>query len=117
MDDPKVIAGKYAKEINEAIDDAAQVATDAYEKINAEPPAYETKDAIKTLFDLTRIAIRGAADIARIPLQTKPDPRVLLLADHVSTVVRRGLLEATQVAAEAANVIDKDPMAPTGTNW
>ena len=112
MDDPKVIAGKYATEINEAIDDAAQVATDAYEKINAEPPAYETKDAIKTFFDLTRIAIRGAADIARIPLQTKPDPRVLLLADHVSTVVRRGLLEATQVAAEAANVIDKDPMAP-----
>ena len=112
MDDPKVIAGKYAKEVNEAIDEASKVATDAYDKINAEPPAYETKDAIKTFFDFTRIAIRSAADIARIPLQTKPDPRVLLLADHVSTVVRRGLLEATQVASEAADVIDKDPMSP-----
>ena len=74
MDDPKVIAGKYAKEVNEAIDGAAQVATDAYDKINADPPAYETKDAIKSFFDLTRIAIQGAADIARIPLQTTARP-------------------------------------------
>jgi hypothetical protein len=110
MDDPKVIAAKYAKEVNEAIDGASQVATEAYDKINADPPAYETKDAIKSLVDLTKIALQGAADIARIPLQTPPDPRVLLLADHITTVVRRGLLEATQVAAEAAALIDDDPM-------
>ena len=114
-DDPKTIAAKYAKEVNEAIDDAAQIATDAYAKINAkqlpnQPPTYGTQDAIKSLFDLTKVAIKGAADIARIPLQTKPDPRVLLLADHISTVVRRGLLEATQVAEDAATLIDQDPM-------
>lgn len=110
MDDPKVIASRYAKEVNEAIDGASLVATEAYDKINADPPAYETKDAIKSFYDLTRIAIQGAADIARIPLQTPPDPRVLLLADHITTVVRRGLLEATQVAADAAALIDDDPM-------
>jgi len=109
-DDPKVIAAKYAKEVNASIDDAAQVATDAYAKINAQPTStYGTQDAIKSFFDLTAIAIKGAADIARIPLQTKPDPRVLLLADHITTVVRRGLLESTQVAADAAELIDKDP--------
>ena len=37
MDDPKVIAARYAKEANEAIDGAAQVAKDAYDKINADP--------------------------------------------------------------------------------
>jgi len=120
MDDPKVIAAKYAKEVNASIDDAAQVATDAYAKINAQPTStYGTRDAIKSFFDLTTIAIKGAADIARIPLQTKPDPRVLLLADHITTVVRRGLLESTQVAADAAELIDKDPTGlidkdPTG---
>jgi hypothetical protein len=108
-DDPKTIAAKYAKEVNETIDGAAQVATDAYAKINAQPPTYGTQDAIKSLFDLTKVALKGAADIARIPLQTKPDPRVLLLADHISTVVRRGLLEATQVAEDATTLIDKDP--------
>ncbi len=71
--------------------------------------SYTTTDALKSFFDLSKIAIKSAADIARIPLQTKPDPRVLLLADHITTVVRRGLLEATQVAADAANVVDKDP--------
>ena len=50
--------------------------------------------------------------MARIPLQTPTDPRVMLLADHVTTVVSRGLLEATQVAGEAANVIDDEPMNP-----
>jgi hypothetical protein len=108
MDDPKVIAAKYAKEVNETIDDATQVATDAFTKINATPPAFETKDAIKSLFDLTKIAIQGAVDIARIPLQTTPDPKVLLLADHITTVVRRGVLEATQIAAAAANTLDED---------
>jgi len=108
-DDPKTIAAKYAKEVNETIDGAAHVANDAYEKINANPPMFGTQDAIKSLFDLTKVAIKGAADIARIPLQTKPDPRVLLLADHISTVVRRGLLEATQVAQDAATLIDQDP--------
>ncbi len=63
-DDPKTIAAKYAKEVNETIDGAAQVATDAYEKINAQPPTFGTQDAIKSLFDLTKVAIKGAADIA-----------------------------------------------------
>ncbi|BBX26511.1 hypothetical protein [Mycolicibacterium alvei] len=109
MDDPKVIAAKYAKEVNDTIDDAAKVANDAYAKINAQPSTFGTEDAIKSFFDMTRIAIKGAADIARIPLQSPPDARVLLLADHISTVIRRGLLETTQIAAEAANLIDKDP--------
>lgn len=109
MDDPKVIAAKYAKEVNASIDGAAQVANDAYAKINAQPSTFGTEDAIKSIFDMTRIAIKGAADIARIPLQSPPDARVLLLADHVTTVIRRGVLEATQVAAEAANLVDKNP--------
>ncbi|CQD12078.1 hypothetical protein A5731_25515 [Mycolicibacterium conceptionense] len=109
MDDPELIAAKYAKEVNDTIDGAAQVANEAYAKINAEPSTFGTRDAIKSLSDLTKIAIKGAADIARIPLQSPPDPRVLLLADHITTVIRRGLLEATEVATEAANLVDKDP--------
>jgi hypothetical protein len=106
MDDPKVIAARLAKEATDTIDDAAKVATDAFDKINAD--AYTANEAAKSLFELTRVMIKGAADIARIPLQTPPDPRVLLLADHITTVVRRGLLEATQVASDAWDLIDSD---------
>jgi hypothetical protein len=117
MDDPKVIAGKYAKEVNEAIDGAARVATDAYDKINADPPAYETKDAIKSLFDLTRIAIQGAADIARIPLQTTPDPRVLLLADHITTVCVVASLKPLRSPPKRQISSTTIQRTSTGTNW
>ena len=108
MDDPKVIAARVAKEATEAVDEAAKVATDAFNKINSpdEYGEYTPKDAAKSVFDLARIAITGAFDMARIPLQTQPDPRVMLLADHITTVVRRGLLEATQVASESWDLFD-----------
>ncbi|MCZ8379047.1 hypothetical protein O6P37_09255 [Mycobacterium sp. CPCC 205372] len=102
MDDPKVIAAKVAARASATVDEAAKVAIDAATRINDDDKTnFTPDDAAKSLFEMTRIAIRGAADIARIPLQTPPDPKVLLLADHVSTVVRRGLLEASQVAEEA----------------
>ena len=83
MNDPKVIAARYAKEANEAIDGAAQVAKDAYDKINADPPTFDTKDAIKTFVELTRIAIQGrrrhgphsAADPDRSPGDAARRPR------------------------------------------
>ena len=82
MDDPKVIAARVAKEANEAVDEAAKVAIEAFDKINSpdEFGEYTAKDAIKSVIDLARIAITGAFDMARIPLQTQPDPRVMLLA-------------------------------------
>jgi hypothetical protein len=111
MDDPKVIAGKVAARASASVDEAVKVATAAADKINAEPPTFTPDDAAASFFEMTRIAIRGASDIARIPLQTPPDPKILLLADHLSTVVRRGLLEASRVAEEtvAAFADKKDP--------
>ncbi|MCW2687748.1 MAG: hypothetical protein JWR37_2638 [Mycobacterium sp.] len=110
MDDPKVIAARVAKEATETVDDAAKVATDAFNKINhpEQYGEYTAKEATRSVFELARIAIKGAADMARIPLQTQPDPRVMLLADHITTVVRRGLLEATQVASDACDLVDDD---------
>lgn len=108
MDDPKIIAGRVAKEATETVDEAAKVATDAFNKIN-DPKTYgeyTAKEATKSFFEMARIAIKGAADLARIPLQTQPDPRVMLLADHITTVVRRGLLESTLVASEAWDLVD-----------
>lgn len=102
MDDPKVIAAKIAARASATVDEAAKVAVDAATKINdSDKTNYTADDAAASLFEMTRIAIRGIADIARIPLQTQPDPKVLLLADHLSTVVRRGLLEASQVAEDS----------------
>ncbi|MDO3637659.1 hypothetical protein [Mycolicibacterium arseniciresistens] len=102
MDDPKVIAAKIAARASATVDEAAKVAVDAANKINDNDTTnFTPDDAAASLFEMTRIAIRGASDIARIPLQTAPDPKVLLLADHLSTVVRRGLLEATRVAEDS----------------
>lgn len=102
MDDPKVIAAKIAARASATVDEAAKVAIDAANKINDNDTTnFTPDDAAASLFEMTRIAIRGASDIARIPLQTQPDPKVLLLADHLSTVVRRGLLEATRVAEDS----------------
>lgn len=107
MDDPKVITAKMAARASAAVDEAAKVATDAAAKINDGNPAtqFTADDAAKSMFELTRIALRGAADVARVPLQTAPDPKILLLADHLSTVVRRGLLEATQIAEETLTAL------------
>ena len=108
MTDPKIIAARVAKEATETVDDAAKVATQAFNKINhpQQYGEYTSKEAAKSAFELARIAIKGAADLARIPLQTPPDPHVMLLADHIATVVRRGLLEATQVASDAWDLVD-----------
>ena len=50
MDDPMVIATRYATITRKMVNDAAQVAIDAFDKINASPPVtYTAADAIESM--------------------------------------------------------------------
>jgi hypothetical protein len=114
--DPMDIADRYATVSRKMVDDAAQVAIDAFNKINSSgsnAPSYTAGDAIRSMTKLANIAITGGSALARIPLQIRPkseqippksDP--MLVADQVATVIARGLADATAVASDAAEKID-----------
>jgi hypothetical protein len=106
MDDPMAIATRYATITHKMVNDATQVAIDAFNKINATPPNYTGDDAIKSMTHLATIAITGGAALARIPLQIQPDNRPMLVADEVASVVQRALTDAAAVAGDAAEKVD-----------
>jgi hypothetical protein len=107
MDDPTTIANRYATISRKMVNDAAQVAIDAFHKINQKGgSAYTAADAIKSMTTLADIAVAGGSALARIPLQSQPDNRAMLVADEVAAVVTQGLTEATEVAGAAAQNIN-----------
>jgi hypothetical protein len=106
IDDPKAIATRYATITRKMVNGAAQVAIDAFNKINASPPNYTGADAIESMTQLAGVAITGASELARVPLQIQPDNRPLLVADEVASVVQTALTDAAAVAGDAAEKIN-----------
>lgn len=107
--DPAEIADRYATVTRKMVTDAAQVAIDAFTKINDAPNDgtrhYTADDAIQSMTKLAGIAITGAAALARIPLQTRPINGPMLIADQVASVVERAAADAAAVAGDAAEKI------------
>jgi hypothetical protein len=107
MDDPTVIAARYATITHKMVNDAAQVAIDAFDKINKTGGStYAAADAIESMTTLARIAISGVSALARIPLQIQPDNGPMLVADEVAAVITHALTDATAVARDAAENIN-----------
>ena len=107
--DPADIADQYAAVSRKMVSDAAQVAIDAFAKINDAGNGgtrhYTADDAIQSMTKLAGIAITGGAALARIPLQTWPPNGPMLIADQVACVVERGLADAAAVVGDAAEKI------------
>ncbi|MGA8544194.1 MAG: hypothetical protein WB785_02905 [Mycobacterium sp.] len=99
------------------VDDATQVAIDAFNKTNGTSGPFTQNDAIEAMTQLASIAITGGSSLARIPLQIQPDYRPMLVADEVASVVQRALTDAAAVAEDAAKKINagtfKDHWADT----
>ena len=106
MDDPRAIATRYATITRKMVNDATQVAIDAFNKINGKPGSYKGKDAIKSMTKLADIAITGGSALARIPLQIQPDNGPMLVADEVASVVQRALTDAAAVAGDVAKEVN-----------
>ncbi len=106
MDDPRAIATRYATITRKMVNDATQVAIDAFNKINGSPGKYKGKDAIKSMTKLADIAITGGSALARIPLQIQPDNGPMLVADEVASVVQRALTDAAAVAGDVAKEVN-----------
>jgi hypothetical protein len=106
MDDPTVIATRYATITRKMVHDATQVAIDAFNKINANPPSYTGDDAIKSMTQLAEIAITAGSSLARIPLQIQPENRPMLVADEVASVVQTAMTNVADIAGDAAEKID-----------
>ncbi len=107
--DPDDIADRYATVTRKMVNDAAQVAIDAFTKISTahdEKTRYTASDAIRSMTNLASIAITGGAALARIPLQVRPSSGPMLIADQVAAVMERGLADAAAVAGDAAEKID-----------
>ena len=106
MDDPMAIATRYATITRKMVNDATQVAIDAFNKINGAPGSYTGDDAIKSMTQLANIAITGGSALARIPLQIQPDNGPMLVADEVASVIQTALTDAAEVAGDAAEKVD-----------
>ena len=107
--DPADIADRYATVTRKMVTDAAQVAIDAYTKINEAARDgkrhYTADDAIQSMTKLANIAITGGAALARIPLQTRPLGGPMIIADQVASVVERAAADAAAVAGDVAEKI------------
>ncbi len=106
MDDPMAIATRYATITRKMVNEATQVAIDAFKKINGTPGTYTGDDAIKAMSDLANIAITAGSALARIPLQVQPGNGPMLVADEVASVVQRALTDAAAVAGDVAEEIN-----------
>lgn len=106
MDDPKAIATRYATITRKMVNGAAQVAIDAFNKIDGTPGSYTGEDAIESMTQLAAIAITGASELARIPLQIQPDNGALLVADEAASVIQTALTDAAAVAGDAAEKVN-----------
>ena len=108
-DPPNAIAARYATAAKKAVDAAAQVAIDAFDKVNdgppGPPPPYQSKDAIASVIQLAGAALTGSVALARVALQVQWDRRVLLVADNIASIVGTGLGDVLTVAEDVAQKI------------
>jgi hypothetical protein len=115
MDDPKAIATRYATITRNMVNAAAQVAIDAFDKINATGGStYTAANAIDSMTTLAGIAITGGSALARIPLQIQADNGPMLVADEVAAVVTQALTGAATVASDTAKQINNGTFK---ANW
>jgi hypothetical protein len=106
MDDPMAIATRYATITRKMVNDATQVAIDAFNQINnGVPGPYTVDDAIESMTQLANIAITGGSELARIPLQIQPNNGPMLVADEVASVVQTALTNVAEVAGDAAEKV------------
>lgn len=107
-DPPDAIAARYATAAKKAVSEAAQVAIDAFDKVNGSPPGppYEPGDAISSMMRLAGAALNGSVSLARVALQVQWDRRALLVADNIASIVGTGLQDVLGVAEEAAKKIN-----------
>lgn len=106
---PMDFADRYATVTRKMVNDAAQVAIDAVNKINdtdGTATKYTPGDAIRSATKLASIAITGGSALARISLQISPNSNARLIADEVTTVVARGLSDAAEVAGDVAEKLN-----------
>jgi hypothetical protein len=110
MDDPNDIADAFAATARKVVNQSRDEAVKAFNDINGTGPdaGYTAGDAIKSMATLAKIAVTGGIEMGQTALEARPTQGVLILADHIATVLSRGVKEAAQVAAEASDLVDKD---------
>jgi hypothetical protein len=111
MDDPKDIAKAFADDAVKVVQESQKVAVDAFQKINKvvpnKPITYTAGDAIKSMANLAKIAATGGIELGQTALEVEPTKGVLILADHIATVLSRAVKDVAEVTSEAADRIDK----------
>lgn len=127
MDDPRAVAERYRTVARAIVAETAAVADAAFTKINrgsptnpasaqgnnaATTPNFTAGEAAKSLSALARVAVTGAVDLIRVPLQSQPENPPMLLADHLATVAARSSADIDKVAQDAAELIDKNAFTP-----
>jgi hypothetical protein len=112
MDDPKDVAEAFAETAYKVVNESQAVAVEAFKKINKDVPnqpiTFTAGDAIKAITDLARIAATGGIELGQTALEVRPAKGVLILADHIATILSRGVKDVAGVASEASDLIDKD---------
>ena len=105
MDDPMAIATRYATITRKMVNDATQVAIDAFNKIKPLRP--NTPGMTRSNRDPAR-QHRHHRRVSACPdtLQIQPDNGPMLVADEVASVVQRALTDAAAVAGDAAEKVE-----------
>ena len=120
-DPPDVIAARYAEAAKKAVTATAQVAIDAFDKVNGptgtQPGTLKPKDAIASLAQLAGAALTGGMSLARVALQVQWDRRVLLVADNVASIVGNGLDDVIDVVEDAAKKAGPKPFKKQQQEW
>jgi hypothetical protein len=120
IDDIAAIATRYGLVAKQIVNDTVQVATDAFDQINAPTPNYTTGDAITTMGRLVNIAMTGGLSLARVAFEVNPDPRVLLVADNIADSVSSAVSDVIDVAKDAAvqaSTLDSKQTKEESVNW
>lgn len=108
-DSPSAIAKRYAEAAKKAVDETTKVAFDAFDKVNDEKapkPRYTPSDAVSSTMQLARAMFRGGMSVARVGLQVNWDPRVMLVADNIASIVGTGIGDALTIAEETAKKLN-----------
>ena len=110
MEDPKDIADAFADTAKKVVNQSRDEAVKAFNDINSasKKPTYTAGDALKTMAALAKIAVSGTIEMGQTALEVRPTQGVLILADHIATVLARTVKEAADVGSEASELIDKD---------
>ena len=110
MEDPNDIADAFADNARKVVNKTRDEAVKAFNDINSASTSatYTAGDALKTMAALAKIVVDGGIEMGQTALEVRPTQGVLILADHIATVLSRGVKDVAQVASEASALIDKD---------